>query len=75
MIRYYVLFDSQSSGMKLNKILKAAGLKSIVVPTPRELSASCGIALLVDEDDVARIEELVAENKIDIKGIYTVEKD
>lgn len=61
--------------MKLNKILRAAGVRAVVVPTPRELSASCGIALLVAKDDVPRIEELVTENKIDIKGIYTVEKN
>lgn len=75
MIQHYILFNSQSSGMKLNKVLKSAGIRAVVVPTPRELSASCGVALLVAEEDLARIEELVIINKIEIKGFFTVKRD
>ncbi len=74
MIQHYVLFDSQNSGMQLNRILKNAGIRAVVVPTPRELSASCGVALLVAEEDLNAIENLVAENGVDIKGFFTVER-
>ena len=50
-ILHYVLFPNHDNGMRLYGILKEAGIKTTIAPTPRVASKCCGISLLVREDD------------------------
>lgn len=74
MRQYYILFPNQTNGIKLNGILSREGYKVLIAPTPRELSASCGISLLIREEDVGRIKEIIERENIETKGIAVVEK-
>jgi hypothetical protein len=40
-----VLFHTTSSALRAEKIVQKAGLEVKLIPTPRELSSDCGIAL------------------------------
>lgn len=40
-----VLFHTTTSALRAEKILKRAGLEVKLIPTPRQLSSDCGIAL------------------------------
>lgn len=48
-----LLFDSTSLALKAERVARAAGVTFSVIPTPSEYSSGCGIALLLDDDQVA----------------------
>ncbi len=52
-----VLFHTTSSALRAEKILQKAGLTVKLVPTPRELSSDCGVALRFELSDRAEIEQ------------------
>jgi hypothetical protein len=71
-IKYYVLFPSHTEGMKLCSILSKNDIRHTIVPTPRELSVSCGISIMFDPEDSATVERLVEENGVKILGIKSL---
>jgi len=71
-IKYYVLFPSHTEGMKLCSILGKNGIRHTIVPTPRELSVSCGISIMFEPEDSITIERLVEENGVKILGIKSL---
>ncbi|MGI6679188.1 MAG: DUF3343 domain-containing protein [Dehalobacterium sp.] len=66
---YYVLFPNHHEGLRLYGILKEAGVKGSISPTPREASSFCGMSLLIPPENVDRVEQLIQEHKINIEGI------
>ncbi|MEG1572842.1 MAG: DUF3343 domain-containing protein [Bacteroidales bacterium] len=44
----FLIFDNTREVIRAEKVLKAAQIKAIVKPLPRELSAECGMCLYVD---------------------------
>lgn len=77
--RYVIAFDSTHHAIKAEKILKAEDLNIRVIPTPREISASCGLSIKFNEEDLNKIIEVfsvkIKENIIIIKGIFSIEKN
>ncbi len=59
--RWYILFPNHLQGLHLNRELKNAGIKNQIAPTPREASSCCGISLIVEPDDLARIQLIIEE--------------
>ena len=49
-----IVFDSTNMALKAERALKDAGIPCAVIPTPREITAECGIALLVRREWVAK---------------------
>jgi len=43
-----LVFDSTNQALKTERLLKFAGVPCTVIPTPVEITAECGIALLFD---------------------------
>lgn len=74
MIKNYILFPSHSSGLALEQLLKSRKIKYVIVPTPRELSACCGISMEYDKKDEESIKNLVEENGISILGFHSIKK-
>jgi hypothetical protein len=50
-----VLFHTTTSALRAEKILQKNGLTVKLIPTPRELSSDCGIALRFEWDDRERV--------------------
>lgn len=75
MILHYVLFPNHDNGMRLYKEMKSKGLKCTIVPTPREASKCCGISLLVEKEDLERIQQIVREKQIEILQIAEIKKN
>ncbi len=46
--RGLLVFDSTNQALKTERLLESAGVPCIVIPTPVEITADCGIALLFD---------------------------
>lgn len=53
-------FASTHGALAAEAALKAAGVAAVPVPSPRELSELCGIALRVELADVERVEDVLS---------------
>ncbi len=72
---WYVLFENHSQGLLLEKLLRKAGLRGTLVPTPRALSKSCGVALAINASEVEAVRALVKQENADILEIASMERD
>ena len=75
MMQYFVLFPNHLNGIKLNSVLRQENYQVNIAPTPRELSASCGISLRIREDDIEAIRRIIEREKIQIIDIVSLEKE
>ena len=66
---WYILFPNHHEGLRLNGELKQRGIKNTIAPTPRAASKSCGISLIVLEQDLPVINQLIEEQRINIDKI------
>ncbi len=62
-----VLFHTTTSALRAEKILQKAGLTVKLIPTPRELSSDCGIALRLELSDRAEVEERLTDAGLEIE--------
>lgn len=60
-LNYYILFANYTQGLALQDMLKAAGLRARIAPTPRSIQGelSCGMSLLVKEEDIGGIRDFL----------------
>jgi Mor family transcriptional regulator len=65
-------FDSTHHALKFEKTLKENGIKLIVMPVPREISASCGLAVKFSIEDFDKAKELVKKYEISVKKFYQI---
>lgn len=66
-------FASANYAMQCEAALKGQGLKGQIIPTPREITLSCGLSILSDIENLDKIRELINEGKIVKKGAYILE--
>ena len=59
---YYILFQNHTDAMAMYRGLNQASVFARISPTPRELSISCGVSLLVKEEELDKIKALAIEN-------------
>ncbi len=64
-----VLFYTTSAALKAEKVLKAAGLEIKLIPTPRQLSSDCGMALRFDWPLAQTIEETLRAAQVEHAGV------
>jgi hypothetical protein len=65
-----ILFHTTSSVMRTEKLLLKAGFKIKLIPTPREFSSDCGIAVRFEWDHCEQIKLLLEGEKIEFEAIY-----
>lgn len=68
-----VLFHTSSAALRAEKTLSRAGLTTKLVPTPRELSSDCGIALNFPGNESARVQILLDAARVEIAGIHSLQ--
>lgn len=54
----YVVFKSVHDVMKMEAVLKNTELQFKLVPVPRKISESCGIAVMLDEHAVEEFKQI-----------------
>lgn len=64
-----ILFHTNSAALRAEKILQRAGLVVKLIPTPREFSSDCGIALQFEWKEVERVQALLDEARVERAGI------
>ncbi|MCX7951265.1 MAG: DUF3343 domain-containing protein [Clostridiales bacterium] len=70
-----ITFESTNFAIQAETTLKSLGLSVQIIPTPREITLSCGISILSAKENLNKVDELVAENKIRIKEVYLYKKE
>lgn len=69
-----VTFQSTQCALLGEKHLVEKNVDLIVIPTPREISASCGLALKVFCNDIDMIRDELAGAKVAAGGFYKMDK-
>ena len=67
-----VLFHSTSHAIRAEKVLEEAGFRIKMIPTPRQLSSDCGMALRFDRAEEEPVVATLGENKVPVNGIHRV---
>lgn len=57
-----ITFESVYYVMKAEKILRAGGFDVTLIPTPREISSDCGVAIELNSDQPDRVQSLLQEH-------------
>jgi hypothetical protein len=65
-----VLFYTTSSVMRAEKLLKKEGCIVKLIPTPRELSSDCGIALRFDWNQCKYVRSALETARVEFEAIY-----
>jgi len=63
-------FVSVHHSLRAEQALAAAGIRTVAVPTPREIALSCGQALLYASADDAAVLAILAGAGIKWSGLY-----
>jgi hypothetical protein len=71
---YIVSFDSTHHAIRSEKIFIENNIKVSTLPTPREISSSCGISVRFPEEDLKNIKNLLESNEVLYNGIFKVER-
>lgn len=67
-----ITFESTNFAMQAEASLKNENIIHQVMPTPREITLSCGLSIRFSVDDVDKVRKLVDENRINVKNMYRV---
>ena len=70
--KYYLLaFSSTHHALEAEEILKEANYKITIIPIPPEITAGCGIAVKLSNNE-QQVLDLLAEAEVEIGGHYRV---
>jgi len=68
-----ILFHTSSAALRAEKLLLREGLPAKLIPTPREFSSDCGIALRFNWNQKERACELLQSARVEISSIHPLE--
>jgi len=67
-----VLFHSTAHAIRAEKVLIGAGFEIKMIPTPRQLSSDCGMALRLDRGGEEQVAAVLRENRVPLNGIHPI---
>ena len=67
-----VLFHSTAHAIRAEKVLLGAGFTIKMIPTPRQISSDCGMALRFKHSDSDAVAAVLQENRVPINGIHVI---
>ncbi len=65
-----LLFHTNSAVMQAEALLTKASFKIKLIPTPRDLSSDCGVALRFDWERNADVRALLNSSHVDVADIH-----
>lgn len=72
---FFLSFDSTNYALKAESYLKNNEFSITVMPTPREVSESCGLSIKLNSGGIEKIKEYIGQGEIKVKGIYRLKKE
>lgn len=70
-----VTFNSTHHAIKGESIFKTNEIPFKTIPTPREITLSCGLSIKFEINDLDKVKNLVESDELSIKGIYKYIRD
>jgi hypothetical protein len=67
-----VLFHSTAHAIRAETVLEEAEVPIKLIPTPRQLSSDCGIAVRFDRLNRASVAAILKEKNVPINGIHAI---
>jgi hypothetical protein len=67
-----ILVYSTSHALRLESLLKAAGISCKLIPVPRHLSSDCGVCVRIERNNVTSAEKIVETGQLEIEGIHNI---
>lgn len=65
-----ITFVSTNYAMQTEAILKTELIKNQIIPTPREITLSCGLSIMTPMENYEKIISLIKGNKINNKALF-----
>lgn len=69
----YVTFATTHFALSAEAALRETTFDFKLVPVPRSISSSCGVALRCSCEEKTAIKEILLQAGVDIEGVYTLE--
>lgn len=70
-----IIFKSTHYAIKADTTFKKENIGYRTIPTPREISHSCGLAIKFNLDDIQEIKNIISENQLDTEGTFKIIKN
>jgi len=70
-----ITFVSTSNALKGEKVMKDADRRFVIMPTPREISTSCGLSIKIKPEDVEESYRILREGGVEVEGVYLLRRD
>jgi len=67
-------FISTAQALKAERVLKDQGMDHLMIPTPREISTSCGLSIKVLPQNRERCRMLLEVNQVTWERIYNISR-
>lgn len=71
-IEIVATFDNTHHALRFEKALKENNIKLTIMPVPREVSASCGLAVKFNIEEFQKIKDLASNKEILVKKYYEI---
>ncbi len=68
-------FQSTHHTIQAEGTFKEKGISFRTIPTPREITLSCGLAIIFALDDLDKVKKMVDDGEINIANIYKYIKE
>ncbi|HCF49416.1 MAG TPA: hypothetical protein DER60_03990 [Syntrophomonas sp.] len=65
-------FSTTTQALKAEKVLHRSGAEYLVIPIPREISASCGLAVKTRLESLAAQRELLQNEQVRVEAAYHI---
>lgn len=72
MKRYIMVFKNTNDAVKGEEILKSKAVNSTMMPTPTQITQSCGICALFNEEELKKVDNIIEEKEISFKNVYEI---
>lgn len=63
-------FETTHMALMFENLCRKSGFQARVIPVPRNLSASCGLACRYSCDEEETVKKLAADHNVDVAGYY-----
>ncbi len=70
---YYMLFDNHEQAVRMYRNLKKKGAGVQIAPTPRALTKCCGVAIMLEEDQIDIVREYIHGHEDEYKTLEKLE--
>ena len=65
-----ITFESTHHAMAAESALKEQGIFTKTIPTPRDITLSCGLSILVTPDNIEKVQTMGKECNLKFKTLY-----